>query len=232
MISLILFDVGWTLLKPRLKIGQFYSEFAIRYGIEVSGEDCQQAYLKIWKEVDSETPYGIDRFSYWGGARNFWTIIVSKTFSELGVDSLPEGFAEKLDDSFGNPDAWILYPDTISTLENLLARGIKLGIVSNWDSRLKSILRGNKLLDYFNPVIASASVGVEKPSIKIFEIALKDHPSIPKEEILYIGDDPLKDINGCKEAGIKPILIDRRGIHNKLQEIERIGSLSELLTKI
>lgn len=67
-------------------------------------------------------------------------------------------------------------------------QGIKLAVVSNFDTRLKPILKGLGVLDLFHGVVVSAEVGAEKPNPVIFEIACRIL-GVEPGEALVIGDD-------------------------------------------
>src|SRR5207253_475943 len=76
---------------------------------------------------------------------------------------------------FAKPNAWALYPETVSTLATLDAWGLALGIVSNFDSRLYEILIGLGIDRFFESVTISSVAGAAKPSPKIFQRALQKH---------------------------------------------------------
>lgn len=61
------------------------------------------------------------------------------------------------------------------------------------------------LADYFSGYMISADIGFEKPRPEIFRqaIAMAGNP-----EICYmVGDNPVADICGAKEAGMRTILV-------------------------
>jgi putative hydrolase of the HAD superfamily len=63
---------------------------------------------------------------------------------------------------------------------------------------------------YFDHVIASAVVGVEKPEGEIFEEALRIG-NVSRDKVVHVGNDPITDIEGASGAGIDTVLVDRRG---------------------
>ena len=89
-----------------------------------------------------------------------------------------------------------------------------LGVISNWDSRLHTILESTGLAEHFDFILASAEVGSTKPDGKIFAEALKRSGVMP-EDACHIGDDPRTDVHGAGTAGMDAILIDRTGRHKK-----------------
>ena len=66
--------------------------------------------------------------------------------------------------------------------------GLKLAIVSNFDTRLRPILEGLRLNELFDSIIISAEVGVEKPNPIIFERACQELGVLPAEAV-HVGDD-------------------------------------------
>jgi putative hydrolase of the HAD superfamily len=85
-------------------------------------------------------------------------------------------------------------------------RGKKLGVISNGRQfDVKNATKWYGIHRYFDFIIASEKVGVEKPNEKIFEYALNIVKK-PPEKVVYIGDDPKKDIEPAKKLGMKAIL--------------------------
>ncbi len=95
---------------------------------------------------------------------------------------------------------------THEALARLRAAGIRLGIVSNSDGRVEQALTIAGLRDYFDVVVDSALVGVEKPNPVIFQTAL-DALGVSPEEALYIGDLYEVDVLGARAAGIEAVLL-------------------------
>jgi HAD superfamily hydrolase (TIGR01509 family) len=95
---------------------------------------------------------------------------------------------------------------TPEALERLRAVGIRLAVVSNSDGRVEQALRAAGLRDYFEVVIDSNLVGVEKPDPRIFQAAL-DALGIAPEEALYVGDLYEVDVVGARAAGIEAVLL-------------------------
>jgi putative hydrolase of the HAD superfamily len=88
--------------------------------------------------------------------------------------------------------------------------GLKPYVVSNWDVLLVEVLKDLGWMRYFDGVIASGVVGVEKPDPRIFEEALRVS-GVASERAIHVGNDPISDIRGAAEAGIDTVLVDRRG---------------------
>jgi len=95
---------------------------------------------------------------------------------------------------------------THESLRRLKAAGLRLGIVSNSDGRVEQALTAAGLREYFDVVIDSSIVGVEKPDPAIFRAAL-DALGVAPEEALYVGDLYAVDVVGARAAGMEAVLL-------------------------
>lgn len=89
---------------------------------------------------------------------------------------------------------------------------IKLGVISNFDSRLDVLLRNMKLNHYFDFVLGSYQAGFEKPDKDIFKMAMRasEIKDLKPEECLHIGNTPVTDYFGPRHAGWYSLLIHER----------------------
>jgi len=92
------------------------------------------------------------------------------------------------------------------SLQRLRKAGLRLGVVSNSDGRVEQALQAAGLRQYFDVVIDSALVGVEKPDPRIFYAAL-DALGVSPEEALYVGDLYEVDVVGARAAGMEAVLL-------------------------
>ncbi len=98
-------------------------------------------------------------------------------------------------------------PSTPSVLQELRDRGLTLGVVSNSDGRIASVLESCGIAKYFHVIVDSHDVGVEKPDPRIFHHALKKLKAKPAQT-LYVGDIYSIDIVGAQRAGLHAVLLD------------------------
>ena len=121
----------------------------------------------------------------------------------------------------------IAFPDSRQLLERLSGKYIKLGIISNVSSHdvAVEILRKVGLLDRFDTVVTSASVGIRKPDPGIFLYALMQLGLRP-DEALIVGDSEKHDVWGGKITGMKTVLVTKRKVPGSLADY-RFGSLSD-----
>ncbi|HVN63436.1 MAG TPA: HAD family hydrolase [Candidatus Binataceae bacterium] len=120
----------------------------------------------------------------------------------------------------------VVRPGTFETLERLKSAGYKLAIVSNAEGQVESDCRRFGLAPYFDTIIDSHVVGVEKPDPRIFKIAL-DRLGIAPEEARFTGDIYSVDILGARAAGIEAALVDLHGRYDWVEH-EKIRHISEI----
>ncbi len=84
----------------------------------------------------------------------------------------------------------------------------KLGLISNFTHApvIYKSLRKLGISEFFHAVVVSEENGWRKPSPKIFQDAL-NKLQIPADQAVYIGDSPIEDIKGAKQAGIKTVFV-------------------------
>ena len=100
-----------------------------------------------------------------------------------------------------------IHPDIISTLKELKDSGIKLCLVSNADIIDKKYWDISPLKDYFDAVIFSCDVGIVKPDVKIYQLAMEKLSVSPTESI-FAGDGGSNELYGAKAAGMTTVLTE------------------------
>ncbi len=94
-----------------------------------------------------------------------------------------------------------LNPGAEAVLQRLSHR-YRLGMITNgYSDSQRGRLEAAALLDFFDPLLISEEVGVAKPDVRIFEMALTKL-ELSSEEVLYVGDSISHDREGCLRAGI------------------------------
>ena len=98
------------------------------------------------------------------------------------------------------------YPHVRSTLLKLKSKGLKLGVVSD-APRLQAWLRLTEmnLTEFFDVVLGLEDTGKLKPSPAPFKKALRKM-NLKPSEVVFVGDNPKRDILGAKKLGMKTVL--------------------------
>ncbi|XP_026206011.1 haloacid dehalogenase-like hydrolase domain-containing protein 3 [Anabas testudineus] len=228
----VLWDVKDTLLKVRLSVGEQYCKEAERMGLSLNPEEVTAAFHQVYRHYSSKYPnYGLAQGL---NGQSWWIGVVRDTFSHCRVQdpSLLNTMAQKLYLNFSNAENWEVFPDSVKALESCTALGLKLGVVSNFDNRLETILRVCGLLPHFSFLITSEKAGVAKPTPAIFVQALQKC-GVPAASIAHIGDHYVNDYLCSRSLGIHGFLLDR---HNKnypdVPQEHRLSSLEELPSRL
>lgn len=87
------------------------------------------------------------------------------------------------------------YNGVLDSLEKL-SKHFSLGVISNGNADVNHIGIGH-LFDF---IVSAREAGVAKPHPDIFQLALQK-AGIKEDEAVYVGDDPVRDIQGANQAG-------------------------------
>jgi putative hydrolase of the HAD superfamily len=209
-IKAIFFDAAGTLIKPARRVGESYGLFAGKYGMEVSVSEISKRFRICFDSAPplafpGATAANIERLE-----RAWWKELVRRVFEPWdGFDRFDDYFSE-LFTYFAQSEAWTVYPEVTETLSALKERGVILGVISNFDSRLFGILQGLGAAHWFEHIFISSRVGHAKPAREIFYTALARH-DLKAAEALHVGDSEENDFQGALNAGLRGVLIDRNG---------------------
>ena len=106
----------------------------------------------------------------------------------------------------------------------------KVGLISNFTHApvIHKSLRLLGINTFFNVVVVSEENGWRKPSGKIFEDAL-NRLGVEAKEAVYIGDSPIEDIKGAKQAGLKTVFVPSQ--FNKLKDLDESQQKPDFIAK-
>ena len=207
-IRFVYFDCGGTLLTVRPSVGSIYSLRAAAHGFRVEADFLDGRFRQAWNDSKERAR-----------ARNYvcsdellrgeWLRIVKDTFGGTIAEGEIRPVFEDLYERFVAPSAWTLDPAIRPLLERLRGKGLGLGILSNWDRRLRWTLEQLELLDLFDQVVISNEVGWEKPHRAIFELAI-EKSGCGVESILHVGDSLEADILPATELGLATLWVGRK----------------------
>lgn len=208
MIEAVTLDVTNTLIhSPRL--GEIYAEVLSRHGFRVDASEARRLVSVVWQELSCSADPGRDRFtSHPEGERGWWMRFLERMCEHLEAPAPSRFAAAELFHRFGAAGAWEVFPEVPEALSALAAAGVRLGIVSNWDHRLPGVLEQLGLARFFDAVVYSSAVGVEKPDRRIFAEALS-RLGVPAEAALHVGDSRLEDVEGAEAVGMRALLLTR-----------------------
>ena len=119
----------------------------------------------------------------------------------LGVknSSLAEKLYADFKDRYGNEP--VPFPDVSETLK-LLRRKYRIGLVSNGRTKGQTAkINAGGISEFFSSICISESVGCKKPDAAIFQACL-DELSVQPNEAVFVGDNPIVDIEPAKKLGM------------------------------
>ena len=218
----VLFDAGDTLLGPVPSFQGRLVAVAAEHGVAVEEARVAAAIAATVRAVawpqDWTDP---------ATQRDFWLGFNQQVLAELGHPQDGPELAEALFEAFSDPAAYKLFDDVRPALEALAGRGLKLGLVSNFEPWLEEVLALEGVDHLFSAVAISGKLGVAKPEPAIFEAALRQ-AGVPAGATVHVGDQPTNDVEAARAVGITPVLIDRFGRAPEAPG-HRVRTLTELV---
>jgi putative hydrolase of the HAD superfamily len=210
--QVIFFDAVGTLFGVRGSVGDVYGELARSHGVEVSAAALNLAFYQSFQAATPCAFAGADPARIAALEFAWWQAIAQQTFDQAGVLTQFSNFSAfftELYTYFATAAPWFVYADVLPTLTHLRQSGITTSIVSNFDSRIYSVLAALELDHFFASVTISTEVGVAKPDRQIFAMALAKH-HCPAEAAWHIGDSRKEDYQAAKAAGLRGIWLNRK----------------------
>ena len=125
------------------------------------------------------------------------------------------------------PKDFIPYDDVIPALSELHQQGYRLAVLTNLRRDMSEVCQRLGLAPYLDFYVSSAEVGTEKPHSAFFLAAL-EKAAVAPGEVVHVGDQHRSDVVGARGVGIHPVLLDRGGWHQDIQDCARIESLAQL----
>ncbi|MBI5364926.1 MAG: HAD-IA family hydrolase [Planctomycetes bacterium] len=218
-------DVGNTLLTERPSRFELYAAAARGHGLAVTEAEMNAMMRRAHHELPREIG------GAWRYTDRWFEAYIERIFH--GYLGVPRGelapLANELFAHFSRAETFALFPGALELVERARALGLRVGIVSNWSTRLPLLLDRLDLSRRFDFVVCSAVERMEKPDRAIFEHALALARVAP-EEALHAGDDLERDVLGAQRAGLRSVLVDHARAHADWNAsfAPRVTSLAEL----
>lgn len=166
-----------------------------------------------------------------------WTIdeAVAHFVRERGVEPDETYAARFRAMALGMVDEFVVpEPDGKRAFAALRERGVPLAVLSNGWNPLQTAKA--RRAGFAGPVLASSDLGAIKPDARAFEALVRCFAATPGD-VWYVGDDPVADVLGARNAGLQAIWFDAEDrrfpndIASPATAIHRLSELAELLPK-
>lgn len=125
------------------------------------------------------------------------------------------------------------FPGIPELFAKIREKGMKIGICTNMtaDWQMKKLIQLG-LIDQCDFIVSSEEADAEKPARAIFDLCLEKAGCLASE-CLFIGDNPVCDIQGALDAGMNALWLaqnpDKRA---KYPDLPFVKSVTELATQI
>jgi putative hydrolase of the HAD superfamily len=215
MLAAVLFDVDFTIARPGPELGpEGYRRLGARFGLQLD-----PSRYAIAREQAVE---GIRRHPELEHDEEIWVAFTERIVRGMGgdADSAYE-CAVEMTRAWEHADHFELYEDALPVLDDLRARGLKLGLVSNTGRDLDAFVAHHRL--EVDAALGSGAFGRTKPHPAIFRAVL-ERLEVEPQDAAMVGDSIEDDVDGARAAGIeRAFLLDREerftDVENRLPDL-------------
>ena len=226
-VEAVLFDAAGTLFDVRGSVGGIYARIALRHGVTADPRELQRKFARAFRARSADGLMTAGSHGLVPAEKQWWKDVVRMVFAGRMAGSILDRYFEDVFEAFRRADSWELFPDTVACLRQLQSLGYRLGVLSNFDSRLLGLLDDLQLSPFFSAVTISWRAGSAKPDREIF-LRAAEAMETPPGRVLHVGDCLADDYKGARNAGLMAVLLDRQRKYVGRGDITRIESLSEL----
>jgi len=228
MIKAVFFDLYNTLMRFWPPLEQIQQTACRQMGLEVTPEGITRGYAladdyfsrenaryPLYKRSDAERD-------------EFFSEYERLILEGAGIGASRDLALQVWRRAYSIPKELVLFDDVPPGLKALRERGLVLGALSNLRPEMRGQMDKAGLLTLLDFVITSQEAGAQKPFVPIFQAALKRANAEPHEAV-HVGDQYHADVLGARGAGIRPVLMDRRGTYENVEECPRVRDVVELV---
>jgi len=236
-IQVITFDVHNVLLTVRNGAPNQYARLARQHlGIQSIDESLLRSnFVQAFRTLNQTHPgYGIHTNI---SSRQWWTLVVEYTFKDSHLSSNQlQKLSQIIYDEFAKGELWIKNPQADNVLKQLKTKKI-LGVISNFDERLETLLEQHQLRQYFQFILTPRNCGLYKPQTEIFTHAANLAKVKSNNYLCHVGDDVKLDFQAAQAANCHVLLLSKneeskQNLLNEYKDIDKnhvILNLDELL---
>jgi putative hydrolase of the HAD superfamily len=204
----VFFDAGETLVHPHPTFPDLFAQTLRTQGYDVSPEMVRERGHVVFERFRAAAQANELWTTSLERSRRFWHDVYRVFVRELGIADA-DGLLDVLYETFTDLANYRVFDDVPPVLDRLRDAGIVLGVVSNFEEWLEQLLERLGVRSYFAVSVVSGVEGVEKPDPRIFALAMERARVRPQESV-YVGDNPEFDVDPALQAGMFPVLVDRR----------------------
>jgi putative hydrolase of the HAD superfamily len=205
-IKAVFFDFGGTLVYLSPSKEELFFKATRSIGLRLKRDEIKLAY----RVVNYCNKYSSVKIRDANERSRFYQEYNRQLCEVLGISSCFDTLHPIVASLFSNSKKWKVFKDVLTVLPRLRKSRVMLSVVANWDANLGVLMEGLKIKHFFDLVVSSQELGIEKPDPEVFKRAVAMLPRAQKmSEVMYIGNEYELDIVGARAAGFVPVLIDR-----------------------
>jgi len=218
----IFFDLDHTLWDFEKNSALTFGKILPEAGVHVPFDSFLETYIpinmKYWKLYREEK---VSKVHLRYGRLKETFDAIDHVVSDTVINHLSEEYILQL------PNFNHLFEGTFELL-NYLKSKYELHIITNGFQEVQTLkMSKSGILEYFDKVITSESVGVKKPNPRVFQFAMREAKALP-DTSLMIGDNLEADIQGALDVGMKVIHFNSENLSEIPQNIISVTNLLEI----
>jgi putative hydrolase of the HAD superfamily len=203
----LLLDAMGTLIGLREPVGHTYARLAAAHGLSLDPQRIEQGFRQAYSQAPPLAFPGLAGAELRQAELAWWCGRIEHSLAAAGAAAMPAALGEALFNHYADAAAWQVYADVVEQLPRWCQRGLKLAVVSNFDSRLPGLLEQLGLSAWLAAVVVSSSAGAAKPAAAPFRIAL-EQLQLEAGQVWHVGDSA-EDVAGAAAAGLACIQVRR-----------------------
>ena len=221
----VLFDLDGTLFDHEGAVLEALEGWLPTVGIEPSAVavdrwfDEEEVYMAQWRAGQVS----------WQGQRRERLRAVLPDRALLGdaeLDALFDTYLRRYE------SAWRAFDDVVPALDELAAAGLRLGVLTNGatsqqNAKVEALGFGGRS----EFVVTGEDLGVAKPDPMSYLTAC-DRFALPASEVVHVGDLPGLDVAAPQAAGLRSVLIDRSGQHQRADALQSLSALASWIESL
>lgn len=154
-----------------------------------------EEFYPLWKEMDED---------YSKGKFDFETVIrrIGEQITYAHPEQIPEVVKKRSAFKMGS----LRFVDrrVLAMLEELKKEGVKIGLLSNCYYEEAEAIHASALAPYFDVMVLSCEVGLQKPEPAIFQKCL-EALSVEAADCLYVGDGGSRELEAARALGMQTL---------------------------
>jgi putative hydrolase of the HAD superfamily len=220
----VFFDVDDTLIEWTVSPVDAYVQAAKEVGVSVAPERVLGAVDTAW----STSFYAdlVREHADRADERAFWLAYDGRLLETMGVERGLTRATERVVELLTRPGSRRLYAEAPEVLRTLSASGVRLGIITGRPCAGPE-LEALGVRHYFHLVIDAFAARSAKPEGRMFHMAA-EAAEATRLPAWHVGDSYDDDVVGARAAGLRPILLDRTGVHTQA-DCPRVRDLREIV---